>query len=174
MGEKDRASLLRHLVLRYEDLARRLARLLGPAEAAEALQDTYLRIGQAEIVPAIDDPEAYLLRVARNVAIGRRRAYARQRLDDLEITRLLNIEDEAPGPAAVVDGQLRMERLAVALREIPERRRAIFLAARVEGLPHQLIADRFGVSLRTVANEIQRALDHCARAVENGAGRDRG
>lgn len=174
MGEKDKAFLLRHLVVRYDDLARRLTRRIGSAAAAEALQDTYLRIGQAEAVPAIHDPQAYLLRVARNVAIGHRRAYARQRLDDVEVARLLDVEDEAPGPAAIVESQQQMERLAAALRGMPERRRAIFLAARVEGLPHQQIAGRFGVSLRTVANEIQRALDHCARCLENAADQDRG
>lgn len=174
MGEKDRASLLRYLVVRYDDLARRLTRRLGPVEAADALQDTYLRIGQAEAVPAINDPHAYLLQVARNVAAGRRRTHARQRLDDVDIAGLLNIEDEAPSPAAIAESRQQIEILAAALQVIPERRRAIFLAARVEGVPHQMIAERFGVSLRTVANEIERALDHCASSLEKPLDKGRG
>ncbi|HEY0182519.1 MAG TPA: sigma-70 region 4 domain-containing protein, partial [Rhodopila sp.] len=66
----------------------------------------------------------------------------------------------------IAESRLEVEALAAALRTLPERRRAIFLAARVEELPHHVIADRFGTSARTVANEIQRALDHCARCLE--------
>jgi RNA polymerase sigma-70 factor (ECF subfamily) len=167
MGEKDRVSLLRHLVARYEDLARKLTPRLGSTgEAADALQDTYLRIGQAEAIPAVHDPHAYLLRVATNIAADRRRAHVRQRLDDIDIARLLEIEDDAPDPAAILAGRQDMALLQASLHELPVRRRAIFLAARVEGLPHREIADRFGISLRTVANEIQRAFDHCARSLD--------
>ncbi len=166
MSEQDRASLLRYLVARYDDLVRRLARRMDTAAAADVLQDTYLRIGQAKAVPAVNDPQAYLIRVATNLAIDQQRAQSRQRLDDIDIARLLDIEDEAPGPAVIAESRLEVEALAAALRTLPERRRAIFLAARVEELPHHVIADRFGTSARTVANEIQRALDHCARCLE--------
>ncbi|MBN8872929.1 MAG: sigma-70 family RNA polymerase sigma factor [Rhodospirillales bacterium] len=162
MGDKDRRSLLRHLVAGHDDLARRLSRRFGAVEAADALQDTFIRIGQAEALPPIKDPLAYLFRVAVNLATDHRRAHARQRLDAGEVSRLLEIPDKAPGPAAIVEGRLQIEALSEAIRQLPERRRAIFLAARVEELPHRIIADRFGISVRTVAYEIERALDHCA------------
>jgi RNA polymerase sigma-70 factor (ECF subfamily) len=167
MGEKERASLLGHLVARYEDLVRRLARRLGSAaDAADVLQDTYVKIGQAKSVPMVDNPHAYLLRVASNIAADHRRAHARQRLDEMEISKLLEIEDDMPGPAAIAEGRAAVEKLTRALGELPERRRAIFLAARVDGQSHQAIAERFGVSVRTVAYEINRAFDHCAACRE--------
>jgi RNA polymerase sigma factor (sigma-70 family) len=167
MTEQDRASLLRHLVARYEDLLRRLTYRLGSAvTASEALHDTYLRIGQADTVPAVSDPHAYLLRVASNLVADRRRSQRRQRLADVEIDKLLDIADEAPGPHTVAESRMEMLALAAALRELPDRCRAIFMAARLENMPHDAIATRFGVSRRTVANEIQRALTHCAERLE--------
>jgi RNA polymerase sigma-70 factor (ECF subfamily) len=49
--------------------------------------------------------------------------------------------------------------LARAVSRLPERRRAILLAASVDGLPHQEIAGRWGISRRTVLVELRRALD---------------
>jgi RNA polymerase sigma factor (sigma-70 family) len=167
MGETDRTSLLRHLVERYEDLARRLARRFGSTmDAADILQDAYLRIGQAKTIPPVDDPHAYIVRVSANIVADRRRAQARQRLDDVDIARLLEVEDAAPDPAATLEGRRDLALLEAALRQLPERRRAIFLAARVEELTHREIAGRMGVSQRTVASEIRHALDHCARSLE--------
>ncbi len=167
MGEKDRASLLAYMATRYGELARRLSHRLGSAiSAADALQGTYLRIGQAETIPAVTDPQAYLLRVATNVAADQRRACQRQRLDDIDIARLLEIEDDAPGPAAIVESRLTLATLTEALAELPEQCRAVFIAARLDDIPHRIIAARFGISVRTVANEIQRALNHCADRLE--------
>lgn len=166
MEEADRRSLLRHLAQRYDELMRRLVPRLGVVEAEDALQDAYLRIGQAEAVPAVNDPSAYLLRVAKNAAADRRRTFRRQRLDDVEVARLMEIEDNTPSPAAILESREELDRLSAALSELPERRRAIFLAARVEELPHQFIAARFGVSVRTVANEIDRTLEHCGQRLK--------
>lgn len=170
MGENDRTALLRYLVARYEDLVRRLAsRMDSSIEAADVLQDAYLRIGQAETIPAIHDPQAYIIRISANIAADRRRARSRPRLEDVEVARLLEIADDTPGPAARVESQNELALLDAALRQLPTRRRAIFLAARVEELTHRQIADRMGVSVRTVANEIRQALDHCARSLEKAA-----
>jgi RNA polymerase sigma-70 factor (ECF subfamily) len=49
-----------------------------------------------------------------------------------------------------------------ALDELPARRRAIFLAARLGGLTHRQIADQHGISTRAVEINVQRALEHCA------------
>ncbi len=170
MGEKDRASLLAYLAARYEELARRLSHRLGSAvSAADALQGTYVRIGQAEAIPAVTDHQAYLLRVATNLAADEHRAHQRQRLDDIDIRKLLEIADDTPGPAAIVESRLTLAILTEALAELPEQCRAVFVAARLDDTPHLAIAKQYGISVRTVANEIQRALSHCADRLEKNS-----
>ena len=39
--------------------------------------------------------------------------------------------------------------------------RAIVIAARVDQLPHRDIAERFGISARTVEKELRAGLEHC-------------
>jgi len=45
---------------------------------------------------------------------------------------------------------------------LPPRPRAILLAARLDGLSRQQIAERFGISVSMVEKELKRAQEHCA------------
>ena len=148
MPESNRIALRQLLLSRFDELRSRLSRRFGSSERAdEALQETYLRLEQGSEIGPVRNPSAYLLRMAINTA-----------------TTLLVAQspDDTPGPMRVVESRLEVEALKRALEDLPERRRAIFLASWVEELPHREIAERYGVSVRTVQVELKRALEHCA------------
>jgi RNA polymerase sigma-70 factor (ECF subfamily) len=63
-------------------------------------------------------------------------------------------------PERIAEGRAEIGVLEAALTEMPERRRAIFMAALIEDLPYRAIAERFGVSVRLIEREVSRALDH--------------
>jgi len=172
MVDTNRATLLNLLVVGYEDLKRRLTRRLGSAElAAEALQDTFLRLQCVDEVGVVQSPRAYLFRVAMRVAANRRIAESRN-LSVSETEALFNFIDDAPDPARVIEGRSDFEALERAMSELPPRRREILIAACMEEIPYRIIAKRFGVSMRTVQVEIKQALKHCAsRLGRNTAGR---
>ena len=162
MTANNSVSLQDFLTLRYDDLKRRLARRLGSSElAGDALQDTWLRLHGKHAVGAVVSPGAYLFRMAFNVAIDRQRAESR-RLSASEVESILEIADPAPGPAEVAQTRSDLDALVRAMEELPKRRREILLAARMEGLTQPEIARRFGVSLRLVELELQRAQEYCA------------
>src|SRR5262245_30427314 len=91
---------LRHLLLAgYEDLKRRLTRRLGcPDLAADALQDTFLRLERADSVGPVRSPQSYLFRMALNTAINHRVA-SNRRLTTADTEALLELPDDAPDPA---------------------------------------------------------------------------
>jgi RNA polymerase sigma factor (sigma-70 family) len=162
MTEVKRIVLRSFLAARYDDLKVRLTRRLGSAElAGEALQDTYLRLEDANTVSAVSSPGAYLFRMAFNIAMDYRRA-ERRRLSLIEIQDLLDTADDALGPERIVEGRFEIEALERVLAELTPRRRAILLAVRLEGLPQRQIAERLGISLRLVEKELQRAQEYCA------------
>jgi RNA polymerase sigma-70 factor (ECF subfamily) len=156
--------LLRHtLLVRYDDLKRRLTRRLGSADLAnEALQDTYLRLETMAETGPIRRPLAYLFRTALNIGINRRIADSRL-LTASEVDALLEVADETPDPARIVEARSEISALGRALAELPVRRRQIFLASWVDGVSHMELAARFGVSLRTIQSELRSAVDHCAK-----------
>lgn len=155
-------SLRALLIDRYSDLKSRLARRLGSSDwAEEALQDTYLRLDGARAVGEIHNPGAYLLRAAFNTAINQRRAEKR-RLSAGDVEDLLHVADDAPDAQRIVEGRSDIARLKAVMAELPPRTRGILLAARLDGLSRQEIADHFGISVSLVEKELKRAQEHCA------------
>ena len=155
------------LLLRYEDLKRRLTRLLGSAElAGDALQDTWLRLerGGGELTQ-VRAPDTYLLRVAINIARDNLRSDNRL-VTTSDASTLLGIPDDTPGAVRKTEGRSDLRMLMAVMAELPPRQKAILLAARVEGLGRREIAKRYGVSVRYVHRELQAAHDYCAERLE--------
>jgi RNA polymerase sigma factor (sigma-70 family) len=151
----------------YDNLRHRLTRRLGSAEfASEVLHETWLRLERyATQANPLHNPKAYLFRVALNVAKDLRHVDSR-RLTLSEIEALRHADRDELDPARFAGGRAEMEALVRALEELPERRRAIFVAARVDDLPYRDIAARFGISVRMVERELKRAWEHCRLRLE--------
>jgi RNA polymerase sigma factor (sigma-70 family) len=155
------ATLRALLVDRYSDFKHRLARRLGSMDlAAETLQETWLRLERPGNPGVLDRPDAYLFRIALNIAADRRDA-DRRRLALSEVEILRHIDDDELDPERIAGSRAEIAALASALDELPPRCRAIFTAARLDEVPHKLIAARYGISTRMVERELKRALEHC-------------
>jgi RNA polymerase sigma factor (sigma-70 family) len=153
---------LRQLFLdRYDDLKARLTRRLGSADlAGDVLQDTWLRLSRTESIGSVRSPGNYLLRIVLNIVQDRKRSDKRY-LSAVEIENLLHLPDPEPSPAEVAEARSDLQALASVLAELPPRRRAILLAARLDNMPRQEIAARFGISLRLVSKELRLAHEYC-------------
>ncbi|WP_043689314.1 RNA polymerase sigma factor [Luteimonas huabeiensis] len=150
------------LAARYDDLRRRLAQRLGSDDmAGDALQETWLRLSTRQIAGTVASPWSYLFRMAMNASVDQRRAAGR-RLTLYEVDDLLEVPDPAPGPAESAGARSDLETLAQAIEEMPERRRRILLAVRMERLTQPEVARRMGISLRLVELELQKAQAYCA------------
>jgi RNA polymerase sigma factor (sigma-70 family) len=172
MTEMGWVALQHRLLERYKDFKKRLTRYLGSADlAGDALQDTWLRLERGGELSGVRSADTFLYSIAINIALDRVRAEAR-RLTTSEIETLLDIPDETPDAERTVAARSELEALAAIIGELPVRQQAILLAARVDGLPRQEIADRFEVSVRFVQRELQQAQDYCAARLEKlSAGR---
>jgi RNA polymerase sigma factor (sigma-70 family) len=166
MTSTTRAGLRALLESGYAALRERLKRRLGSDDLAEeALQDTWLRLARGgEVVGTIRSPSSYLYQIALNAAADRRKA-EEPRLTPAEIATVLHMADQALDPGQVIEARSELGELERALRELPSRRRAIFIMARVEEVTHEEIGRRLGISARMVEKELVRALDHCSRSL---------
>jgi RNA polymerase sigma-70 factor (ECF subfamily) len=169
--ETNRTILRRVLLADYKDFFDGLKRRLGPAElAGEALQETFLRLERVVHARPVLSPKSYLYRIAVNIAIDRRRAEARH-LSGAEVDSLLDLADPSPDPARVVEARSEIEHLKRAVAELPQRRREILLAARLDEVPNREIAKRYGVTVRTIETEIKAAVEYCASRLDRRVGR---
>ncbi|CAB3635134.1 RNA polymerase sigma factor [Achromobacter pestifer] len=164
MQDSKPESSLRSLFLeRYNDFRTQLKRRLGSDDLAhDAMQEAFLKVNDLPASSSIQQPAAYLFRVALNIAEDQRRRDSRL-LTGVEISELIHLTDEAADPARIAQGRSQVGAFQRALRKLPERTQQMLLAARVHELPHAEIARRYGVSERIVSKELKRALEHCAR-----------
>ncbi len=149
------------LITGYDELKAKLTRRLGSADAAaDAVQDTWLRLQHASIAGRIDNPARYLFRVALNVARDRKAADRQHQAAD-QLEGAIELADQAADPAAILEAKSELELAKMLIRELPERQRSIPLAARLDGLPRREIAQRLGISLSLVEKELKQAREYC-------------
>jgi RNA polymerase sigma-70 factor (ECF subfamily) len=165
MTETTWVTLRQRLAEKYDDFRNLLKGRLGSDDLArETLHETWLHLDRVDDVGAMRSPDAYLMRVALNLATDRRRKT--RRLARSEIDAILeSAVDETPGPAEQLEARRELMAFKQAIQDLSERRRAILIAARLDETPHQEIAERFGISKRMVQIELKNALRHCKNAL---------
>ncbi|WP_159917457.1 sigma-70 family RNA polymerase sigma factor [Pantoea sp. 18069] len=152
-----------------------VARRTGNRQTAQDLvHDAWLRLAERERrgdEGSETASRAYLYTVADNLAIDHLRRAGRT-AERFEGSGNIDV----PAAAAVrdiADGHLHREALAAidaALAALPERRRAIFLADRLDGTAHAVLAQQHGVSVKTIEREVMRALDAVEAALHRWRG----
>ncbi|QCS66198.1 sigma-70 family RNA polymerase sigma factor [Achromobacter denitrificans] len=150
-------------------LMRGLARFKGSIGSAEdALHDGVVKWVAAD--PALDSADeqgAYLRRTVLNgVADEFRERRAGRRLqtvslDEAEAGMQALATDEASCPMRAAAHQQRLERLAEAMQELPERQREAFVLSRFDGLTQGEVAARMQISRRMVVKHLARAIAYC-------------
>jgi RNA polymerase sigma-70 factor (ECF subfamily) len=130
-----------------------LWRTASPEDAADVLQDVFVRLAQARPkLRRIRDPRAYVLRIAHRASIDvhrRRRRRAEEPLEDVHL-----VEKDSRASEVALDA----ERVSRRLRELPpEQREIVYLhlfagcsfseAARATGIPTFTAASRYRLAL---------------------------
>lgn len=142
------------------------ARLGGPVEAEDCLQDLYVKLRTSEPIGAPDAPLAYLYRAAASVALDRIRSRGRtaKRDSDWTDSQTVMAGDEAVADAVPADEALiareRLRRLAAAVAELPQQARRVFTRLKLDGLSHADVAAELGISKSAVEKNIATAMRH--------------
>src|SRR5208337_2782399 len=122
---------------------------------------------RTDSVGAIQQAESYIFRMALNIAADTRRSERRRA--SKEIWATIRRMDDGPDLAREMEARFEVETLKRAMAELPPRRRAILIAARLDGLSHATIAERLNISRTMVQKELRRAIKYCVERLENVA-----
>jgi len=162
-GKPSGALVLRDLLAaNYSRLHGRLQRFLGdPDLASDSLHDAWLRLGDVEVGVVVQSPEAYVFRVACNLATDRmRRNRSWQYASGADI-ELDEFADPAPGPAFIAEVRSSLAALDRAMHELPRRHRAVLMALRIDGMTRAEVAVRYQLSQRRVDTALREAVAYC-------------
>ena len=144
------------------NLHRFLLRKLGnPADAADAAQETYLRLVKALTTTDLEQPRLFLFHLARNVAanLGKRRRFEAglfRSITDLELSSVVDGRAQTE-TQVIAREQLRL--VAAAIDGLPPRCREAFLLSTFEGLSNGEVAARRPFLTYTVVMCVQYGRD---------------
>ena len=134
-------------------------KLANAADAADIAHDTFVRVLASRHRTRIAEPRAFLTTIAKGLVID---SWRRQEIERAYKEALaLQPERLAPSPEAqllIVEALARIDRLLDGLK--PKVRTA-FLLAQIEELPYAEIAQRMGVTVRSIERYVAEALYHC-------------
>lgn len=122
-------------------------RVAAPVDAQDLAQEVYLRLLRAEQLDLVVEPQAYLYKVASNVA-AEWRVRASQRMP--HSARDLDALVEATGPETLMADAHERARLDAALRGMTAPVRAVLYLKLAHGMTHDEIARQLGITGRMV------------------------
>jgi RNA polymerase sigma-70 factor (ECF subfamily) len=153
----------------YAWLSRWLYRNLKASTNLEDLvQDTFLKLFVTNKAHLIREPKAYLATTARGLMIDQIRHSVIER-KYLEYLALVQQDEVALSAEQVVASVELLERIAMAISDLPERQRISLLLYYLEGRKQDEIAQRFNVTTRTIQNDLVKAMVHCQQWIEKNA-----
>lgn len=135
-------------------------RIVDDAPSAEDIvEDCFANAWQMiEEGKEFDDFKAYMYRSVRNGCIS----YIRSRKETVGEECIPEVDEET------VDSSERDARLWKAIDSLPDKCREVFLLSKRDGLSNDEIADRMGISVKTVKNQMTKAFSRLREALSTG------
>ena len=127
-------------------------------DAAECVNDAYLKVWQSVPPDRPDNLKAYVSKIARNIAINRYKERTRGRRIPSEITAAISeLEDCIPDAFSVeedYENKLLKKALSSFLSSLSKRNKYIFICRYYCADPVKTVADALGISVSEVYREL--------------------
>lgn len=129
----------------------------GADSAEDLLHSAFIRLSEYKGRDAVENPSAFLVRTAANLAVDERRRQRVRRENPIDISEMLEISDGQPLHPEVLAARERLDSVMAALESLGPRTREIFLLHRLDGLKYREIAARLDITVSAVEKHIARA-----------------
>ncbi len=150
-------------------------RVPDPRDAEDILQDVFYRLVEANrLLMPIDHITGWLFRVARNRITDLFRKKQPDTFTDAvvrdENDEMLQLDDLLPspdaGPDAIYARSLLLDELELAIEDLPEEQREVFVAHELEGHSFKEMAARTGVGVNTLLSRKRYAVLHLRKRLQ--------
>jgi len=129
----------------------------------DLLQDTFINFWQArEKLNLQESPLAYLLKIARNLAINEVTRDHSKQLVDIDNESISSIHND---PLKEYERKFLNEELQFWIDKLPEKCRAVFIMSRYEDMSYNEISSSLNISLQTVKNQMNKALTYLRKHI---------
>ncbi|WP_442591992.1 RNA polymerase sigma factor [Pedobacter sp. AW31-3R] len=149
-------------------------RVKSDADAEDILQDVWYQFSNVINAQPIEQTSAWLYRVAKNKILDKHKKHGESLLDDLyqveeneetvDLISILMIEVNTPETAYLKN--LFWEQLFLALDELPEEQKQVFIWQELEDLSFEEISERTGVKFNTLVSRKRYAVLHLRKRLK--------
>lgn len=146
-------------------LARAVTRIVPPKEVEDIVQETYVRVCQANSIDRIRTPRSFLLKTARNLALDHvKSAHFRLSVSADEVSDRAHLVFDRPGDEtfAQVSSNEEFANFCEAVKQLPVQCRRAFVLRKVYGYSQREIASAMKLSENTVEKHIATGIRRCA------------
>jgi RNA polymerase sigma-70 factor, ECF subfamily len=137
------------------------------SDAEEIVQEVFIKIWENRVkIDVYSSFESYLFTITYNSAITflRKRVHEKKYLEHVRSLQEVNTASELTDDLYFKELNSKLQSL---LLELTPRQREIFLLSREEGLTHDEIAKKLGISSNTVKNHIVSVLNFLKSNIDN-------
>lgn len=138
-----------------------------PQDIDDIAQETFVRAFLAEQKGAIQHPKAYLYRIARNLTfeiLSKKSNKLTSYIEDSSDYSLLDSGEDIEGIVIVRE---KLDRVKVAIAEMPPQCQRVFIMHKVYGFKYKEISQQLGISVSTVEKHIMTGLKKCRQSVKS-------
>jgi len=150
------------------ELLRFLTRRLScPETAQDIFQETFIRYNGYRKKDTVENPHAFLFRIATNLATDYLRSRTHHAFQQPEHDNILaEFEDPVASVETIAISQQELERLMLALLELPPKCRDVFVMLRLKNYSYAQVEQELGISSTMILKYLNRALSHCRLRME--------
>src|SRR5213080_2592955 len=152
-------------------------RVPDPADVEDIVQDVFYKLVEANrLLMPIDHVTGWLFRVARNRITDlfrkrREESFGEGAIENENDGDMLRFEDLLPsadaGPDAVYLRSLLLDELELALDELPDEQREVFVAHELEGRSFKELSAESGVNVNTLLSRKRYAVLHLRERLQS-------
>lgn len=155
-------SLLATLVRHYEELVDHVRRRFGERVfARDVVHDLCIQLLEKDEKDDVRAPLALLRKIAHDTAVTRYRSDRRRETWMVAVPALPEVASAAPSQQRHLEGARALELLTEAIAKLPPRCQMVFVMHKVHELPQAEVAERMGISLKTVEKHLRLGMNAC-------------
>lgn len=121
-------------------------------------QEVYVRVYEAAGKSRPHQPKSFLFATARHLITDRVRRERVVSIDPVGDFESLNVLIDEVSPERLLGGRQNLRRLAESLDRLPDRCRQVVWLRRVEELPQKEVAQRMGITEKTVEKQLAKGM----------------
>lgn len=161
-ADPPKLSLLSTLVRHYDELVEHVRRRFGERGfAREVVHDVCVQLLEKQEKEGVRTPLALLRKITHDNAASRYRGERRRQCWIVAVEALPEVDAQLPSHERQLDASQTLDRLVRAIEGLPPRCQMVFVMHKIHELPQAEVAERLGISLKTVEKHLRLGMAAC-------------